>query len=36
MVILLVFSYYAVTFQATLVLTDEMKLNMELNILVSN
>ena len=36
MVILLVFSYYAVTFQATLALTDEMKLNMELSILVSN
>lgn len=36
MVILLVFSYYAVIFQATLALTDEMKLNMELSILVSN
>ena len=36
MVILLVFSYYAVIFHATLALTDEMTLYMELSILVSN
>lgn len=36
MVILLVFSYYAVTFQAILALTDEVKLYMVLSILISN